>query len=163
MLKNKRDFKQALAMGDKGESVVWMWLRFLYGNNLQHVSQYHPAGPRWNNLPLPDFLIKTPEEKTFIEVKMKQGWNNCLTMNKQQVFDYLKLVELAKGKLFVYFICIPDGKMYSINEERLKKPLRTARDRDGREFFMYSKEEQEVIMEGMPPAIFNTDLLYKAA
>ena len=159
MLKNSRDFKLALTIGDKGESVVWMWLRFLYGDNLKHVSEYHPAGPRWDNIVLPDFLIKTPEEKTFIEVKMKKGWKGYLNINCSQVKDYLKIAEKAKAKLFVYFICTTDGKMYSITADKLKKPANTLKDRDGKEFFLYDKEEQEVIMQGMPPAIFNSDLL----
>jgi Holliday junction resolvase len=159
MLKNTRDFKSALTVGDKGESVVWMWLRFLYGANLRHVSEYHPDGHRWKGIVLPDFLIKTPEEKTFIEVKMKKGWKGYLNINKSQVLDYLKIAEKAKAKLFVYFICIADGKMYSISAEKLKKPIRTERDSDNRVFFLYDKEDQEVLMEDMPTAIFNTDLL----
>lgn len=161
MLNNTRDFKSALAVGDKGESVVWMWLKFLYGKNLQHVSEYHPAGTRWKGIALPDFLIKTPEEKTFIEVKMKKGWRGALNLNKSQVHDYLKIAELAKANIFVYFICTEDGKMYKISAENLKNPMSYQRDRDNREFFLYDKEELEVLMQDMPRAIFNSDLLYK--
>lgn len=158
---NKRDFKASLSIGDKGESVVWMWLRFMYGQNLKHVSEYHPDGFRWKGLALPDFLIKTPEEKTFVEVKMKKGWRGYLNMNKSQVKQYLRVAELAKAKLFVYFICIPDGKMYKLTEENLKNPITFAKDRDGKEFFLYEKEDLEVLMEDMPEAIFNSDLLYQ--
>jgi len=161
MLKNSRDFKSALAVGDKGESVVWMWLKFLYGKNLKHVSEYYPGNTRWNGIVLPDFLIKTPEEKTFIEVKMKKGWRDCLTLDKRQVKDYLEIAKLAKANIFVYFICTGDGKMYKLSAEDLKNPMRSQRDRDNREFFMYDKEDLEVLMEDMPEAIFNSNLLYK--
>lgn len=159
MINNKRDFKSALAVGDKGESVVWMWLRFRFGAGLKHVSEYHPDGVRWNGMALPDFFVKTPEEKTFIEVKMKKGWHGYLNINKNQVKDYLKVAKLAKSKLFVYFICVSDGKMYEIAADNLKRPVRTERDRDGKEFFLYDKEDLKVLMQDMPPAIFNSDLL----
>lgn len=160
-VKNKRDFKTSLSVGDKGESVVWMWLKFMYGNNLKHVSEYYPAGFRWKGMSLPDFLIKTPEEKTFVEVKMKKGWKGCLTINKSQVMDYLEVAKLKEANIFVYFICIPDGKMYKLTQENLKKPTSTERDRDGKEFFLYDKENLEVLMDNMPEAIFNSDVLYE--
>lgn len=92
---------------------------------------------------------------------MKKGWKGCLTINKKQVMDYLEIAKLKEANIFVYFICIPDGKMYKLTQENLKKPTSTERDRDGKEFFLYDKENLEILMDNMPEAIFNSDVLYQ--
>lgn len=158
---SRRDFLKRKAIGDRGEAFMAGWLYSRYGLKLKHVSEYHPNGYRWQGLPLPDFLLKDENGKVFIEVKCKQGWKNMLNLSVKQVKGYLKLAEKAKYPLEIIFFCMEDRKIYRLTQETLRKPMSTITPRQKPQdpFFLYDKNDQEVIFEGIPSDIFNSELI----
>jgi hypothetical protein len=161
MRDSRENFLKRKAIGDKGEAFMAGWLYSRYGHKLKHVSEYHPNGYRWDNIALPDFLLKDEENNVLIEVKCKQGWKGMLNLSVKQVKGYLKVAEKSKSKLELIFFCMDDLKIYRLTQETLKKPTSTITPRQKPEdpFFLYDRDDQEVVFEGIPSDIFNSEII----
>lgn len=156
----RSNFKASLNVGENGERMLWAWLYGQYGDDLRHISEYSPGKYRDSDgLRLPDFFVKR-EPPIYIESKMKVGWHGRLNLDVAQVKDYLRVAQKINAEFLLYFICTEDCKMYRLNEFDLKNYSRIETDRRGKQFFLYEKEDLEIVFNKVPRAIFNTDALY---
>ena len=147
-------------IGDKGESFTYGHLLTKYGRAaLQSVEEYHPAGFRWKNRRLPDFLLTEPDKKTLIEVKCKQGWQGKMNIDAAQVVDYLHVADIKGYDFYLLFFFMQDNTIYKFTPEHLKNPTDKFTDRKGNLVYLYDTEGKEKIFERLPSSIFNSDIL----
>lgn len=161
MRDTRLEFLKRKAIGDRGEAFMAGWLYSRYGQKLKHVSEYHPNGYRWQGLALPDFLLKEEGNKLLLEVKCKQGWKGMINLSVKQVKGYLKVAEKTNCNLEIIFFCMDDRKIYRLTQENLKKPTSTITPRQKPQdpFFLYDKDDQEILFEGIPADIFNSEII----
>lgn len=147
-------------IGDKGESFTMGYLYGAYSDALiQNVTEYYPAGFRWKNRRLPDFLLTEEDKKTLIEVKCKQGWRGMMNIDEVQVTDYLHVADAKGYGFYLLFFFMQDGYIYKLTPEDLKKPTDKFTDRQGKVVYLYDTEGKEKLSQRIPSSIFNSDIL----
>lgn len=148
-------FINSKQVGDKGEALIYGLLYAKHKEKLQHVSQYGEEGVYrdYKNRPLPDFKLP----KKFVEVKTKKGFKGMINLDVSQVNDYIGVAKDHGIKIHVYFVDIEEGAVYRLDEQTLRKPVKTINGSRG-DFFLYDKKDQKQILKNLPKHFITNDL-----
>jgi hypothetical protein len=124
----KTRFETALAKGQIGEKLVMKYYKDLpETKSIQTVEEYFGKGYRNKGLRLPDFLVENQDGKQkFIEVKFKDSWpkdspDGKLTVDVQQVKDYVAVAEHYSIPVELFFVCINEGRVYRLTSTDLQE------------------------------------------
>jgi len=160
-----------LEMGEKGECFILgnLYAEFHhckimraaeYGRILKQQNAeviYTGSDYRWRKMVLPDFLVVFPGgRKVLVEVKCKKGFNDSLNLSCHEAKHYLSIAELIDADFELRFICKGDKTIYRLTPNDLKNPAEKRQNqfKPNSPYFLYRKEDLEVLMTDVPVDIF---------